>query len=174
MRQLIRKSQIVLDFLDHFGVAFLAEVHLAGIHLENAAPFVAAFVLRYQMHMQVAAGIAIGAVVDLTGSKSLVQSLGGLVYIGKESVAVFLADVHDLADMVLVSYDHPAGLALLLKKDQAAYPKVADIDAELLQQFAPHTVATVLIFHRKAFFLFRFCNYTIPGAKMQCMGIQTQ
>lgn len=156
MRQLMEKSQIVLDLLDHFGVAFLGEVHLTGVHLENAAPFIAAFILRYEMHVQMAACIAISAVVHLAGSKGLVQSLGGLVHIGKKGVAFFFADVYDLADVILVGHDHPAGLALLLKKDQAAYPKIADVNTEFFQQLAAHTVAAVMVFHRKAFFLFSF------------------
>lgn len=168
MRQLMEKSQIVLDLLDHFGVAFLGEVHLTGVHLENAAPFIAAFILRYEMHVQMAAGIAISAVVHLAGSKGLVQSLGGLVHIGKKGVAFFFADIYDLADVILVGHDHPAGLALLLKKDQAAYPKIADVNTEFFQQLAAHTVAAVMVFHRKAFFLFSFI---IPQPAPNCNAI---
>ena len=49
--------------------------------------------------------------------------------------------------MVLVGHDDTAGMALLFEQDQLADLQVADLDAELGQRLAAHTVTAIAIFH---------------------------
>ena len=49
--------------------------------------------------------------------------------------------------MTLMSNDHAAGMALLLKQIQLTGGQLADLDAELVQQFVLHTICAVGIFN---------------------------
>ena len=68
--------QSSLDLLDHCGVLFVGQLHQAGVHSEGSAPLVLALVLGNQMEVQVAAAVAVSAVVDLVGVEGLVDGLG--------------------------------------------------------------------------------------------------
>ena len=88
------RLQVVLDLLDHGGVRFLAEVLAAGVHGEGRAPLeLVGLVLGNQMEVQMAAAVAVGAVVDLVGMEGLVQGIGGLVHIGKIGIEIGRAHV---------------------------------------------------------------------------------
>ncbi len=99
------------------------------------------------MEMQVTAGIAVGTVVDFVRMEHLVDGIGSSGYIFKEQGALLGSQVHQLADVILISNDHTAGMALLLKQDQLAHLQIADLDAETGQDFAAHAITTILIFH---------------------------
>ena len=125
------------DLLDHGGVFLVAQEGLAGVHGEDAAPLKAVPVLGHEVHVQVAARVAVGAVVELLGVEGRVDGLGGAVHVGKERVALRLRDVGDLAHMVLVGHDAAAGMALLLEEDELAHAQIADLDAEGAQPPTP-------------------------------------
>ena len=78
------------------------------------------------MEVQMAAAIAISAVVHLIRVEGGVDGLRCAGHIGKEGVPVLLADVHQLAHMVLIGHDAAAGVALLLEEDQRADAQLAD------------------------------------------------
>ena len=140
--------QIVLDLLNHLSVGFLGEVSSAGIHGERSAPLEGVgLVLGNQVEVQVAAAVAVGAVVDLVGREGLVQSVCSLGHVGKVGVALLFADVHQLRNVILVGHDDTAGVALLLEQDELADAQVTDLDAETSQDLAAHAVAAVTIFH---------------------------
>ncbi len=141
--------QILFDFLDHFGVFRIGQVNLSGIHLEGGAVFVAAFIFGNQMHVQVTAGITVSAVVNLLGSKGLVKGICRAANVSHKCVSFLLGNVYDLTDVILVSYDHSAGLGLLLKQDQIGNGKGTDVNAELIQKLAAHAICAILIFHCK-------------------------
>ena len=147
------KSKSSLDLLDHGSVFFLGQVGLAGVHGEGSAPLELALVLGNQMEVQMAAAVAVSAVVDLVGGESLVDGVccGGNVL--EEQSALFGGDVDQLGDMILVGHDDTAGMALLLEQDQLRDLQVTDLDAEAGQNFAAHAVTAVAIFHRN--YLFR-------------------
>ena len=140
--------QVVLDLLDHGGVLFLGQVLAAGVHGEGRAPLeLVGLVLGNQVEVQVAATVAVGAVVDLVRAEGLVQGVCSLVDIGEVGVAVLVGDVNHLGDVVLVGHDDAAGMALLLEQDELADAQVTDLDAEAGQNLAAHAVAAVTIFH---------------------------
>ena len=93
------------------------------------------------------AGIAVSAVVHLLGGEGGVDGLGGAVHVGKEGVAVFIADVDDLADVILVSHDAAAGVALLLEQVQGADAQVADVNAESSKGLAVYAISAIGILH---------------------------
>ena len=99
------------------------------------------------MEVQVAATVTVCAVVDLVGMEDLVNGLccGGNV--SEEQVALFVGDIDQLGNMVLVSHDDTAGVALLLEQDQLGNLQIADLDAEAGQNVAAHAVTAVAIFH---------------------------
>ena len=70
-----RRLQIGLDLFDHLGILRIGQLRLAGIHREHAAPLEAVPVFRHEMHMQVAARVAIRAVVELIRMKGGVNRL---------------------------------------------------------------------------------------------------
>ena len=140
--------QVVLDLLDHGGVLFLGQVLAAGVHGEGRAPLeLVGLVLGNQVEVQVAAAVAVGAVVDLVGMEGLVQGVGSLVHVGEVGVAILVGDVDHLRNVILVGHDDTAGMALLLEQDELADAQVADLDAEAGQDLAAHAVAAVAIFH---------------------------
>jgi len=141
------KLEICLDLFDHFGIFLISQLLQTGIHSKNAAPFILVFVLGNKVEVQVAAGITVCTVVDLVGRESGMDGLGSTVDIGKEGVAILVADVHDLTDVILVSNDAAAGMALLLEQVQRAYAQVADIDAESSKGFAVYAVSAIGILH---------------------------
>ena len=138
---------MILDFLDHLSVLLVGQVYLSGVHLENTAPFVAAFVLGNQVHMQMTAGITVGTVIDFVGVEGFVKGGCCLADICHEQVTLLLTDVDDLADVILVSYDHAAGLGLLLEQNELAHPQITDGDTKACQNLAAGTVAAVGVFH---------------------------
>ena len=103
-------SKVCFDLFDHFGVFGIGEVGFAGVHLEDAAVFVAALVFGYEVEVEVAACVAIGAVVDLLGVEGFMKGAGCIGYVGKEEIALLLADVYDLAYVILICYDYSAQL----------------------------------------------------------------
>ena len=54
--------QVSLDLLDHLGIFRVAQLDSAGVHGKHAAPLEFILVLGYQMEMEVAATVAVGAV----------------------------------------------------------------------------------------------------------------
>lgn len=64
-----------LDLLDHLGVLRVGELRLAGVHGKHTAPFKAVPVFRHEMDVQVAARVAIRAVVELIRMKGGVNRL---------------------------------------------------------------------------------------------------
>ena len=136
-----------LDLLDHLVVLGVGELLQAGVHGEGSAPLVLVLVLGNQVEVQVAAAVAVGAVVDLVGMEGLVDGAGSLSHIGEEGVALLVGDVHQLGNMILVGHDDTAGMALLLEQDQLRDLQVADLDAEAGQDLAAHAVTAVAIFH---------------------------
>ena len=99
------------------------------------------------MHVEVAAGVPVGAVVDLVRLEGLVQRPCGAHHICQKGVALFVGDIYDLADMILISHNAAAGVALLLKEDQIAHTQMADRDTELVQEGASGAVSTIEVFH---------------------------
>ena len=144
---LVCALQVCLDLFDHFGIFFVGQLLQAGIHGKNAAPFKLILVLGNKVEVQVAAGVAVSTIVDLVGIDCGVESRGSAVNIGEESVAVFVADVDDFADVILISYDAAAGMALLLEQVQGADAQVANIDAESSKGFTVYAVSAIGIFH---------------------------
>ena len=64
-----------LDLFDHLGVLRVGELRLAGVHGKHTAPFKAVPVFRHEMDVQVAARVAIRAVVELIRMKGGVNRL---------------------------------------------------------------------------------------------------
>ena len=139
--------EVVLDLLDHLGVLGIGQRLQAGIHGEGSAPLELALVLGHQVEVQVAAAVAVGTVVDLVGMEGLVDGIGSLSHIGEEGVALLIGDVDQLGNMVVVSHDDAAGMALLLEQDQLRNAQITDLDAEAGQDVAAHAVAAVAVFH---------------------------
>ena len=137
-----------LDLFDHLSVFFLGQVFPAGVHGEGRAPLEGiVLVLGYQVEVQVAAAVSVGAVVDLVGMEGLMDGLGRGGNVLEERRPVLGGNVHQLADMVLVGHDDAAGMALLLEQDQLAHLQVADLDAEARQDLAAHAVTAFAVFH---------------------------
>ena len=145
--------QVLFDLLNHFLIFTLAELHLAGVHGKGGTPFKCIPVFGHQVEMQVAAAVAVGTVVDLIRMESLVNSPGGSGNVRHKRVPLLFADVHQLADVVLIGYNDPAGVALLLEENQLAHVQVADFDAEARQNFTAYAVAAVAVFHFHSSFL---------------------
>lgn len=76
--------------------------------------------------MQMAACIAVCAVIQLVWMECGVDCFSGFGDIGKEEVPFFLADVDDFTDMILVSDNTSSGFALLFEKYQLADLQIAD------------------------------------------------
>lgn len=93
-----------------------------------------------------AAGIAIGAIVDLVGMEYFMNGFGSSVDIGEEAVAVFVGDVDDLTDMILICDDAAAAMALLLEENQLADIEIADLDSKRVEQLAAFAIAAVCSF----------------------------
>ena len=167
--------QVGLDLLDHLGVLLFGQVSLARVHGEDAAVLKLTLILRHEMEVQVAAGVAVGAIVDLLGRKGGVDGLGGAVHIGKVGVALLVGDVHDLADVILIGHDAAARMALLLEEDQLGDAQISDEDAEGVEQFALHAVAAVAVFHGKIplSIILLVLLYTIDekGARRNCVKL---
>ena len=87
-----------LDLSDHLFIFCFRQIDLAGVHGEGRTPFEFTLVLGNQMEVQVAATVAVGAVVDLIGGECLVDGIGSMGHICKEKIALFLRNVHQLAD----------------------------------------------------------------------------
>ena len=158
--------QICLDLLDHLGVFRVGQLDQAGVHGKHAAPLVFVLVLGHKVEVEMAAGIAVCAVVDLVGMEGRVDGLGTAVNIGELGVALLIGEVDKLADVILVGHDAAAGMALLPEEDQRGNFQVADHDAECIQQFAAHAVAAVGVFHNDASCVV-FSHYSLfcPGAQ---------
>ena len=139
--------QMSLDLFDHFGILFIGQLLQAGVHGEYAAPLKLVLVLGHEVEVQVAAGIAVSAVVDLVGVESSVDGFGGAIHIGKEGIAVFVADVDDLADVIFVGHDAAAGMALLFEQEQGTHAQVANMNAESSKGLAVYAVSAIRIFH---------------------------
>ena len=146
--------QSSLDLLDHGSVLLLGQVGLAGVHSEGSAPLELALVLGDQMEVQMAAAVAVSTVVDLIGGECLVDGVCCSGNVFEEQSALFGVDVHQLGNVILVSHDHAAGMALLLEQDQLRDLQVADLDTETSQDLAAHAVTAVAIFHVN--YLFRY------------------
>jgi len=149
MQALFFGSQVGLDLFDHFGILFVGQIGLARVHGEDAAILEFSLILGNEMEVQMTAGVAIGAVVDLLGRECRVDGLGSAVDVGKVGIALLVRDVDDFADVILISHDAAARMALLLEEDELGDAQVADEDAESIQQFAFHAVAAVAVFHGK-------------------------
>ena len=139
--------QVGLDLFDHFGIFLVGQLLQTGIHREDAAPLIFVLILGHEVEVQMTAGIAISAVIDLVGVKGGVDGLGSAVDVSEESVAVFIADVHDFTDVILVSHDAAAGMALLLEQVQRAHAQVANVNAESSKGLAVYAISAIGILH---------------------------
>ena len=74
-----------------------------------------------KVEVQVTSCISVCAVIYFLRSKSFMNCVGCLCYVGKEFIALFFADIYDLTYMILVSNDTSARMALLFEKNQLAY-----------------------------------------------------
>ena len=95
-----------------------------------------------------AAAVTVGTIIDFVGMECLVQGLGCGGNIFKEERPFLRSDVHQFADMILVSHNDPAGVALLLEQNQLADLQITDFDAEACQNLAAHAIAAVVVFHK--------------------------
>ena len=101
-----------------------------------------------QVEVHVAAGVAIGPVVDFVGVEGGVEGLGHPIHVGKEGAALRVGELRHVTGVLLIGHDAAAGVALLLEKHQHAGLQVADVDAEAVQQLlVPGAVSAGLIFH---------------------------
>ena len=98
-----------LDLFDHFRIFCLGQVSLTGVHGKGSAPLEFILVLGYQMEMQVAAAVAIGAVVDLIGIECLVDGIGCLSHIREEQVPLLVGNVYQLRNMIFISNKKSGG-----------------------------------------------------------------
>lgn len=76
---------------------------LLQVHCEWHAPLDFILVLWYEVEVQVRAGAAVSAVVDLVGAEGFVQRLGYFIDISEVTVAVLVAQVDDLAECWLLA-----------------------------------------------------------------------
>ena len=160
-RRLLQYSlQSSLDLLDHILVLCIGQVSLSWIHGKRSAPLELTLILGNQMKVQMAAAVAIGAVVYLIGVEYLVDGIGSSGHVSKEQVPLLIRNIHQFGNMILVCYDHTAGVALLLEEEQLADLQVADLDAEFCQRLAADTVAAIAVFHKN----YLFPNYNSSGA----------
>ena len=90
-----------------------------------------------------AAGVSVGAVIELLGVENRVDRLRSAGYVFQEGRALLDADIDDLADVIFVGDDAASGVTLLAEEDQLAHGEVADGDAVGVEQFAAHTVAAL-------------------------------
>ena len=67
------------------------------------------------MHMEMAAGIAVSAIINLVRLEYLVYRPGNLCNICKKCAALVIADIDHLTDMVFVRENDSAAFALFLK-----------------------------------------------------------
>ena len=70
------KLQSSLDLCDHFVVLSVGQLLQTGVHCEGGAPLILILVLGNQVEVQVAAAVAVSAVVDLIGVECLVDGVG--------------------------------------------------------------------------------------------------
>lgn len=68
------------------------------------------------MHVQMASGIAIGAIVNLVRIEYFVDCLCGPVHVREEAAAVLVGNINDFTDMVLIRDDAAAAVALLFEQ----------------------------------------------------------
>ena len=101
------------------------------------------------MDVQVAARVAIRAVVELIRMKGGVNRLCRARHVRHECVALLVGEVDNLADVILVRDDAAARVALLLEENQRADAQLADDDAERIEQLAARAIAAIRVFHGK-------------------------
>ena len=119
----------------------------AGVHLKHAAPLKLILILGNQVKVKMAAAVPVGPVIHFVGMKYLVNGLCRPGHIGEKGVPVFLADVNQFADVILIGDNSAPGMALLLEQNQRADAQIADINSKGVLQFPSHTIAAVLVFH---------------------------
>ena len=92
--------------------------------------------------MQVAARIAIRAVVQLVRVESRMNRLCRAIHIGHERIALFVGQIDNLAHVVFIRDNAAAGMALLFEENQRADVQFTDDNAERIQQ-----LAAIRVFH---------------------------
>ena len=136
--------KIFLDLLDHSRILFFRECYFAGIHGKHTTPFIFIPVLGHEMHMEMAAGNTVGAVIQLFRMKCRVNCLGCAVDILDECRPFFGSQVGDFAHMIPIGHNAAPGMALLPEQDQAADLQLTDRNAISIQLFSAHTVSAFL------------------------------
>ena len=99
------------------------------------------------MDVQVAARVAIRAIVELIRVEGGMNRLRRARHVCHERVALLVGEVDDLADVILVRDDAASGVALLLEENQRADVQLADDDAERIEQLAARAIAAIRVFH---------------------------
>ena len=100
------------------------------VHLEDAAVLESALVLGDEVEVQVAARVAVGAVVHLLRVERRVQGAGDMGDVVQERAAVLVGEVDHLAHVELGGDDDAAAVALLLEEVELGGGQLADLDAE--------------------------------------------
>ena len=107
--------QLFLYFINHIFVGCICQVNAIGIHGKGAVPFKFIFILRNQMDMQMMSRISICTVVYFIRMEGCVNGLRSSCDVGKKGVAFFIAQFRHFADMIFISDEAAAGMALFLE-----------------------------------------------------------
>ena len=110
------RLQVRFDLLDHLRILFVRQVGTARIHLEDAAPLILIFILRNQVHVQMASGISVCAIVYLIRMERCVDGIRCACHVCEKCISLLVADVYDLAHMIFVCNDTSSRMALLLDR----------------------------------------------------------
>ena len=108
-------SKSLFYFLDDLNIFLLGKVCPAGIHLKYATPLKLSFILGNQVKMEMATTISISPVIHFAGMKCLMNCLGSPGHIGETGVPIFLTDVNQFADMILIGDNSAPGMALFFE-----------------------------------------------------------
>ena len=123
--------QVSLDLLNHFLILGIAEVHIAGIHLERAAVVGTVHILRSQVKMQVRQLVAIGAIIDFLRVESLLHGTRHSGHIGHKGVTLLVRELVEVVHVVLVGHKAAAAIGLLLEKESARDGQLANLNHQV-------------------------------------------
>ena len=151
--------KICLDFLNHFLVLSIGEIHLTRIHLERAAVVGAIDILGSQMEVEVRQLVAVGTIVDFLRIESALHGTGYTSHIGHEGITLFIGEFVEVVHMVFLSHEATTTIGLFLKKERTRHLQLADFNHQVVKRLIVCAVQTLLgiTLHSRLLLILKLC-----------------
>ena len=124
----------VLALLPVLIIFLVGQICFLRVHFENPAEFELTLIFWHYMHMQVADGIGIRAVIYLGRGESLVDGFAYPGYITHKGVSLLVAELLEIYAMLVVNDIATAGMALFFEQEKLGYFEVAYFYHQFVQQ----------------------------------------